>query len=320
MQHTPQQRSADDTALDSALTDRRLFPLEPPAVREDWVDDDELPLEIEGSEPDPVLIRIAERVGLPGRILVAPAEDQEDGAYRVLEDGRWLQAAREGGMRRHPVRVLDVQGLPAELLVLVLNGQRPANVAAQAGALERLFAADLPEEEIARASGMTKAKVHRLAGLLGLDPILRQALEEGAITSATAFAAAELPELQAELAAEYEREGRLTSTQIRRVRERAGQTDAEAEGGDLNGADREAGGEPPTEPADEDEHPADPPANGDAPAAARGESPGADPALRVRLQARELLDELGRTDFPGELRARLAAVLEDIERTPALAQ
>lgn len=297
MQHTIQQRSADDTTLDDELRDRQLFPSEPAAVREDWAADEELPLEVDGSEPDPVLIRIVERVGLPGRILVAPAEDAEDGAYRVLEDGRWLQASREGGMRRHPVRVLDVQGLAAELLVLVLNAPRPANVAAQAGALERLLDAGLSEEEIARASGMTKAKVHRLAGLLGLDPVLRQALREGSITPATAFTASELPELQAELAEEFEREGRLTGTQIRRVRERAGSGSTGAEG------------EPDADPGSdaEDGHPGP-----------NGET--ADPAERVRVQARELLQELGRTDFPGELRARLAAVLEDIERTPALAQ
>lgn len=300
MQHTIQQRSADDTTLDDELRERQLFPPEPAAVREDWADDDELPLEVEGSEPDPVLIRIVERVGLPGRILVAPAEDAEDGAYRVLEDGRWLQAAREGGMRRHPVRVLDVQGLAAELLVLVLNAQRPANVAAQAGALERLLDAQLSEEEIARASGMTKAKVHRLAGLLGLDPVLRQALREGSITPATAFTASDLPELQPELAEEFEREGRLTGAQIRRVRERAGQGSSDSDG------DGEGDGEPDadSDSAAEDGHPG---LNGQT----------ADPAERVRVQARELLQELGRTDFPGELRARLAAVLEDIERTPA---
>ena len=305
MQHTIQQRSADDTTLDAALRDRQLFPSEPAAVCEDWVADDDLPLEVEGAEPDPVLIRIVERVGLPGRLLVAPAEDAEDGAYRVLEDGRWLQAAREGGMRRHPVRVLDVQGLAAELLVLVLNAQRPTSVAAQAGALERLLDAGLSEEEIARASGMTKAKVHRLAGLLGLDPMLRQALREGSITSATAFTASELPELQAELAEEFDREGRLTGAQIRRVRERAGQ-----------GSDGEAASEEGE--AGTSEGPAEGPAER---AASNGQAAEqADPGERVRLQARELLQELGRTDFPGELRARLAAVLEDIERTPAMAQ
>lgn len=301
MQHTIQQRSTDDAAedvtLDAELRDRQLFPSEPAAVREDWVADGELPLEVEGSEPEPVLIRIVERVGLPGRILVAPAEDAEDGTYRVLEDGRWLQAAREGGLRRHPVRVLDVQGLSAELLVLVLNAQRPANVAAQVGALERLLDAGLSEEEIARASGMSKAKVHRLAGLLGLDPVLRQALREGSITSATAFSASELPELQTELAEEFEREGRLTGAQIRGVRERAGEG---SDGGDPE-SEADSGS------ADEAGH-------------SSGSGQAADQSERVRVQARELLQELGHTDFPGELRARLAAVLEDIERTPAMAQ
>jgi ParB-like chromosome segregation protein Spo0J len=292
MQHTTQ-----PTSLEAELNDHRLFPHEPPAAVDKLAREDQLPYQLAGSEPDAALVHLAERYGLPNRVLVAPAEAREDGEvdgeFRVLDDARWVQAAREAGLDSVPVRVLDVSGLAAELLTLVLGQPRPANVAAQVDALETLLAAGIPEGEIARAASMSAAKVKRLALLMELEPTLRQALRDSRIKAPVAFTAAGLPgDIQAELAATFEREGQLTGTQVRQVRERMGAADAEAAASEA-----EAGA-----------------ADGDANGAVA--PPGVDPSDRLRRQAEELLDTLHRSDLPEELGARLAAVLEDIQRVP----
>ncbi|MBO0708477.1 MAG: ParB/RepB/Spo0J family partition protein, partial [Candidatus Dormibacteraeota bacterium] len=218
MQHSSRHELSDDTALELAdtLAARRLYPPEPATVREEWADERDLPLNLQGGSPEAIQVRVVERFGLPQRLLVAPAVDDEDGRYRLLDDPRWLAAAREAGLRRLPIRVLELDPAAADLLTLVLNQQRPANVPAQAAALEPLLDAGLTEEEIGRAAGMKKAQVAKLAKLRRLDPVLRQALSDGAITPATAQAAAELPDLQPELTEDFESEGKLTPAQVRR--------------------------------------------------------------------------------------------------------
>lgn len=307
MQHSSRHQLSDDTALELAdtLAARRLYPAEPAPVREDWADERDLPLNLRGGAPDPIQIRVVERFGLPQRLLVAPAADEEDGAYRLLDDPRWLAAAREAGLRRLPVRVLQIDQAAADLLTLVLNQQRPANIATQAAALEPLLDAELTDEEIGRAAGMKKAQVAKLAKLRRLDPILRQALSDGAITPATAQAAAELPELQPELTEDFEREGKLTPAQVRRRADEAAKAAArlaeeEAETETDAGAETNA----------EEEEAVDPGAE-----LLRVEGAGVT-LERVRAQARALLLELGRVELPAELGARLAAVLDDIDRAP----
>ena len=293
MQHTTQ-----PTSLDAELDDHRLFPHEPPATVDRIVEEGRLPYQLAGSEPEAALVHVTERYGLPNRVLVAPAEDQEDGEYRVLDDARWVQAAREAGVDRIPVRVLDVGGLAAETLTLMLAQPRPANVAVQLDALERLLAGGVSEGEIARAANLSMAKVRRLCLLMELDPTLRQALRDSRIKAPVAFTAAGLPaDVQAELVAVFERDGQLTGTQVKQVRERMGAIDAEtaAEGGDG-----------PEDPADAVRRMLEQAAGGAA----------EDPAERVRRQAEELLQTLQHTSLPDELGARLAAVLEDIQRVP----
>ncbi|MFZ0218242.1 MAG: ParB/RepB/Spo0J family partition protein [Candidatus Dormiibacterota bacterium] len=320
MQHTSQHESVElEDTLAGEIAARQLYPAEPPSVREEWVDDRELPLDLAGAEPDPVLIRVTERFGLPQRLLVAPVEGGDDGAYRLLGDPRWLAAAREAGLRRLPVRVLDVTSTNADLLTLVLNQQQPANTAAQLDALLPLLDAELSEEEIARAAGLRKQQVSRLSKLRRLDPILQQALRDGAITPPTASTAAELPDLQPELSAEFEREGKLTSGQVRRINEEAIRRAARL--AELEAAERQAAGgdaagtaaqsEVDAEAAVEAEPVAAPL---DAGEALLRELTGEQPIDRIQRQARELLEQLAGAELPPELRARLAAVLTEIER------
>lgn len=312
MQHPSRHELSDDTALELAdtLAARRLYPPEPATVREDWADERDLPLNLQGGRPEAVQVRVVERFGLPRRLLVAPAVDDEDGRYRLLDDPRWLAAAREAGLRRLPVRVLELEPAAADLLTLVLNQQRPANVAAQAAALEPLLDTGLTEEEIGRAAGMKKAQVARLAKLRRLDPVLRQALSDGAITPATAQAAAELPDLQPELTEDFESEGKLTPAQVRRRADEAAK--AAARPAEEEAADA-------AEPAGAEE--GDPAEDPSLDTGAFDESRAGGGAVgleRVRAQARALLMELDRVELPGELASRLAAVLDEIGRAPEL--
>src|SRR5206468_3665244 len=67
---------------DVEYADRRLFPSDPPATSDLLADADELPMDLVGTEPEPVQIRVVERFGLPRRVLVAPVPDEGDGRYR----------------------------------------------------------------------------------------------------------------------------------------------------------------------------------------------------------------------------------------------
>ncbi|HEX4214187.1 MAG TPA: hypothetical protein VIA06_12790 [Candidatus Dormibacteraeota bacterium] len=291
MQQTTQPANDEAADLEEELAELRLYPAEPLQPSERLLEEGELPFELTGPEPEAAMLRLLERFGFPQRLLVAPAEEEGDGDYRILEESRWLRAAREAGIDRIPVRVLPARGLSAALLILILNQPRAAAVAAQADALEQLLAAGISEGAIARAAGMTKAKVARLGKLLELDPNLRRALREDGIKAPVAFAAAALPgEVQALLAADYERDGALTSAQVREVRDRIALEEAAAE--------REAAGEAMVE----DEVQPEPES-----------APVPDVATdRVRRQAKALLQQLEQTDLPEELAARLAGVLEDI--------
>lgn len=293
------QHASQPTSLDAELNDHRLFPHEPPSAVDKLVEEGQLPYQLPGSEPEAALVHIAERYGLPSRVLVAPTADEEDGEFRVLEDARWVQAAREAGVERIPVRVLDVGGLAADLLALMLAQPRAANVAVQVDALENLLAADVPEGEIARAANLSMAKVRRLSLLLELDPTLRQALRDSQIKAPVAFAAAGLPgDVQAELVAVFEREGQLTGTQVKQVRETMGAADAEAQAEAGNAGEAIESVQRMLEQA------------------VNGRMSDDDPNERLRRQTEELLQTLQQTELPDELGARLAAVLEDIQRVP----
>lgn len=294
------QHASQHESLDAELNDHRLFPHEPPAAVDKLVEEGQLPYQLPGSEPEAALVHIAERYGVPNRVLVAPTEDDEDGEFRVLDDARWVQAAREAGLERIPVRVVDVSGLAADLLALMLAQPRAANVAVQVDALEHLLEAGIAEGEIARAANLSMAKVRRLSLLLELDPTLRQALRDSQIKAPVAFSAAGLPaDVQAELVAVFEREGQLTGTQVKQVRETMGAVDAEAQA--------EAAGA--SEAVESVQRMLEQAVNGRA--AAHEE-----PSERLRRQTEELLQTLQQTELPDELGARLAAVLEDIQRVP----
>ena len=296
-------RPAHDEAIDRERFELHLLPADPPAAADIQVEERRLPYEPTVGGLSPAVVRVVEHFGLPERpLVVALEESEEEEEFQVLTGARWLRAAREAGMDRIPVRALELSEVSAAFLALVLNQQWTADVAAQADALQSLLEHGLDEEELARSSGLGRGRIRRLSTLLELHPVLRQALRAGRLKPQVAFSAAGLsPESQEQLAAIYEQEGELTSADLRSLGEVGGAPNAAQPDG------------PGPEPGVDDE--SDSAAIGEALAALRGAGTAReDPAARARRQAEELLRTLEQAGVAGELRQRVAEVVEELGR------
>jgi ParB-like chromosome segregation protein Spo0J len=283
-------------ALEQERVERNLLPADPPPAADISVDEDQLPYDLSGPQLSPALVRVIEHFGLPERPVVTIREDEDgDSEYQVLSGASWIRAAREAGLRRVPVRALELSHTAAALLALVLNQPRSADVASQADAFQALLEAGIEEQELVRVSGLGKGRLRRLVGLLELHPVLRQGLREGRVPPQVAFAAAGLSEAtQDDLAAAYEEEGELTSARLRQVggsdssalKQRPpvidGQTEPDVE--KALAALRQATGRPD------------------------------DPAARARRQAEELLRTLEEASIAGDIRDRVAKLVEELSR------
>lgn len=301
-------RPANDEAIDLERFELRLFPADPPATADLLVEERRLPYEPTVAGLSPALARVIERFGLPERPLVTACEEDDEEEFQVLAGSRWIRAAREAGMDRIPVRAVELPDVSAAFLALVLNQQWAADVAAQADALQALLEHGLDEEELARASGLGRGRLRRLSTLLELHPVLRQGLRAGRLRPQVAFAAAALsPDSQQALATLYEEEGELTSADLRNLPEVAGAGDAE-EGEDgapaTNGAAREL-----TVDENEVDGAVDPLA---ALRILAGTGAKEDPATRARRQAEELLRTLEQMSVSGDIRQRVAEVVEEL--------
>jgi ParB-like chromosome segregation protein Spo0J len=288
-----------DAAIDLERFELRLFPNDPPPSVDMQAEENRLPYDLSAPVPSPALVRVVERFGLPERPLVATRGEGEEDEYQVLRGGAWIRAAREAGLDRIPVRALELPDLQAAFLALVLNQPQAADVAAQADALQALLEAGLDEQDVARASGLGRGRLHRLGSLLELHPVLRQALREGCLRPQVAFAASGLsPSSQDELAALYQREGELTTADLKRLGEDASDPDGDPAELEMV-ADGSSGAAP----------------GRDAAAEAGSRE---DPAARARRQAAELLRTLEQTGIADEIRQRVAEVVEQLGRIAAL--
>jgi len=289
-------RSDNDAAIDLERFELRLFPADPPATADIQVEERRLPYEPTIAAFSPALARVVERFGLPERPLVIALEDDGDEEFQVLAGARWIRAAREAGIDRIPVRAVELSEVSGAFLALVLNQQWTADIAAQADALQALLEHGLDEADLARASGLGRGRLRRLSTLLELHPVLRQALRAGRLKPQVAFAAAALsPESQEVLAGVYEQEGELTSADLRNLPElAAAEVEPDAEAMPANGAT----------PAQED--------GMEEPAALPVVAAPEDAAARARRQAEELLHTLEQAKLPGELRDRVAEVVEQL--------
>jgi ParB-like chromosome segregation protein Spo0J len=289
-----------DAAIDLERFELRLFPNDPPPSVDMQAEENRLPYDLSAALPSPALVRVVERFGLPERPLVATRAEGDEDEYQVLRGGAWIRAAREAGLDRIPVRAMELPDLQAAFLALVLNQPQAADVAAQADALQALLEAGVDEQDVARASGLGRGRLHRLGSLLELHPVLRQALREGCLRPQVAFAVSGLsPSSQDELAALYQREGELTTADLKRLGEDASDPDGDAPAE----VEMVADGSPPAAPGRD---------------AATEAGHREDPAARARRQAAELLRTLEQTGIADEIRQRVAEVVEQLGRIAAL--
>jgi hypothetical protein len=128
--------------------------------------------------------------------------------------------------------------------------------------------------------------------------VLRQALREGCLRPQVAFAASGLsPSSQEELAALYQREGELSTADLKRFGEGASDPDPAAAPEPATVAGGPAGAAPDRDPTAET-------------------GSREDPAARARRQAAELLRTLEQTGIADEIRQRVAEVVEQLGRIP----
>src|SRR2546427_3797781 len=151
-----------DAAIDLERFELRLFPNDPPPSCDLQAEESRLPYDLSAPPPSQALVRVIERFGLPERPLVATRAEGDEDEYQVLRGGAWVRAAREAGMDRIPVRALELPDLQAAFLALVLNEPQPADVAAQADALQVLLEAGLDGQGPARPSGLGRGRLRRL--------------------------------------------------------------------------------------------------------------------------------------------------------------
>jgi ParB-like chromosome segregation protein Spo0J len=308
-----------DAAIDLERFELRLFPKDPPPSCDLQAAEGALQYDLSAPAPNPAIVRIVERFGLPQRPLVATRVegDEDRDEYQVLHGGAWIRAAREAGLERIPVRAIELPDVQAAFLALVLNQAQAADVAAQADALQALLEAGVDEENLARASGLGRARLRRLRSLLELHPVLRQALREGCVRPQIALGAAQLsPTSQAELAELYLQEGELSAADLRRVGGPAGPSAAPEpslapespppEPPALDGAGLDDLGLSEAGAADVDGGPPR------ALAAVGEAAAGGDGTARARRQAEELLRTLERAGAPADIRRRVVEVIEEL--------
>jgi ParB family chromosome partitioning protein len=155
-------------------------------------------------------------------LLVRPVEE-EDAAFELIAGERRWRAAQRAGLHRVPVLVRAMADAEAMEIALIENLQREdLSALEEAEAYDRLMQEfDRTQGSLATAVGKSRSHVANTLRLLGLPEIVRQRLEEGALSAghARALLAAADP---AALAAEVIRRGLNVRMTERLVQGRAG--------------------------------------------------------------------------------------------------
>lgn len=139
--------------------------------------------------------------------------------FHIIAGRRRVAAARAAKLAEIPARILKgaAGDVNPDVILLIENAERSANVAAEARAIQALVATRKADgslygpKDIAQATGMKIATVKKRMALLTLHPDLLQALEEGTIKPTVAEAAAKLGKAQqANLVDNLAEDGKIT--------------------------------------------------------------------------------------------------------------
>lgn len=178
----------------------RLLPEERPQLTFNMVALHTLPSdeELEGLEPSKALIQHIRDVGVttPVLLCMTTGNKRKPGTLKVVEGRRRIKAARRIGLDVIPavwVSESELGTLSAAALTVASNALRSDNLASDIKALAAMEKAGASEEDIAKATGLTKTQVRaKLSLTVSLDSRLQQALQEGRISQNLAMDAAKL--------------------------------------------------------------------------------------------------------------------------------
>jgi len=181
------------------------------------------PETLEGPKPSRTFVASVRSFGVVAPIIVkedrrGPIEYRTQ-RYSLVDGNRRVMAAREMELDRIPARVVPELDDTAAL-TLALNGSRQDNPVTEYLAIKSFLERGLSESDIAKATGYPAAKIRARLALDNLHLELFAALSAQTITAAVAEAAAKLgPEPQKRLVEKLADDGRLTSTDVREVRQ-----------------------------------------------------------------------------------------------------
>jgi ParB/RepB/Spo0J family partition protein len=145
---------------------------------------------------------------------------ESGGGYVIAAGRKRIIAAKLAGLPLIPALVWPAGWAREEVLALTENAVRYENPAADLAAIETLLADGATEEEISRATGMTRQTLKSRLRLQSLVPALRAALDAGKIKPSVAELAARLaPDLQTQLVAQLDETGRIKVKDVHAARE-----------------------------------------------------------------------------------------------------
>lgn len=185
-----------------------------------------------GPGPSDRLVESVRRHGVVVPVILREIVSEEgELAYGIIDGNRRVASARAAELATVPARVVsDITEADAAQVTLLTNSFRTGNYVTELWALRALERSGIDRRKLPAITGMTASTIETRETLSRLDRRLFIALAEGKIGPTVATAAARLdPEIQARLADEFARTGRLTKAQVDAVTPRKDEDQAEPE-------------------------------------------------------------------------------------------
>lgn len=136
--------------------------------------------------------------------------------YEVAAGRRRIKAARAAGLTQIPARVYKQGDLNPDVISLIENEQRSANLKNDFAAIERLLKEGYPDNEIRKVIGISAARYRAIRRIANLSKPLRALWLEGKMSDSAARAAAKLtPNQQGRLEAIATESGKVQSADVK---------------------------------------------------------------------------------------------------------
>ena len=192
-----------------------LIPAERPDTEVGTVPVDLIDFDPIGPEPEAALRRSIKQQGILTPLTIVPGRD---GRFKLVTGRRRLLVARELKFEQVPALLVKDAGM-VNVSAVTDHATRRDNPAADLFHIQALVARGASLEEIARATGLPKAKVQARMRLADLIPPLRELFDAGRVTVSVAEQAARLPgPTQGALAEKFGMTGKLTGRDVQEAK------------------------------------------------------------------------------------------------------